>query len=216
MATLRQILANRRNCRASCGARTPEGRAASARNSTVHGLTATTMPHEDELPLIEKCREEWLPELHPEGLNQTWWADRFIAATARILWAEQQEDAWRFRKAERARLNWSGGPRGRNGPARRRSGEKSGCRGPEAAPEPVRGDGGSAASLACLPGCSSAASQRKTRPSEARGVCRMALTRPTEPGAATCSVCPTRSDRARPGSTCPPAARSSFGSTRPR
>jgi hypothetical protein len=66
------------------------------------------MPHEDELPLIEKCREEWLPELHPDGLNQTWWADRFIAATARILWAEQQEDAWRFRKAERARLNWSG------------------------------------------------------------------------------------------------------------
>jgi len=66
------------------------------------------MPHEDELPLIEKCREEWLPELHPEGLNQTWWADRFIAATARILWAELQEDAWRFRKAERARLNWSG------------------------------------------------------------------------------------------------------------
>jgi hypothetical protein len=108
MATLRQILANRRNCRASCGARTPEGRAASARNSTVHGLTATTMPHEDELPLIEKCREEWLPELHPEGVNQTWWADRFIAATARILWAELQEDAWRFRKAERARLNWSG------------------------------------------------------------------------------------------------------------
>ncbi len=108
MATLRQILANRRNCRSSCGARTPEGRAASARNSTVHGLTATTMPHEDELPLIEKCREEWLPELRPEGVNQTWWADRVIAATARILWAEQQEDAWRFRKAERARLNWSG------------------------------------------------------------------------------------------------------------
>jgi len=66
------------------------------------------MPHEDELPLIEKCREEWLPELRPEGVNQTWLADRVIAASARILWAELQEDAWRFRKAERARLNCSG------------------------------------------------------------------------------------------------------------
>ena len=108
MATLRQIRANQRNSRASCGARTLEGRRASARNSTVHGMTATTLPHEDELPLIEKCREDWLPELKAEGPVQMWVAERVIAATARIAWCDLQDEAWRYRKAERAALNWVG------------------------------------------------------------------------------------------------------------
>src|SRR5271170_3830416 len=100
MASLRQIRANQRNSRASCGARTPEGRRASARNSTVHGMTATKLPHEGELPLIEKCREDWLPELKPEGPVQMWVAERVIAATARGAWCELQDEAWRYRKAE--------------------------------------------------------------------------------------------------------------------
>jgi len=60
------------------------------------------------LPLIEKCREEWLPELKPDGPVQMWVAERVIAATARIAWCELQDEAWRYRKAERAALNWVG------------------------------------------------------------------------------------------------------------
>ena len=110
MASFRQIRANQRNCRASFGAQTPEGRRASARNSTVHGMTATDCLMKTELPLIEKCREDWLPELKPEGPVQMWVAERVIAATARVAWCELQDEAWRYRKAERAALNWVGGP----------------------------------------------------------------------------------------------------------
>ena len=68
-------------------------------------MTATTLPHEDELPLIEKCREDWLPELKPEGPVQRWVAERVIAATARLAWCDLEDEAWRYRKAERAARN---------------------------------------------------------------------------------------------------------------
>jgi hypothetical protein len=50
MASIAQITANQHNASLSIGPKTPEGKAAAARNATRHGLSGafTVLPHEDQ------------------------------------------------------------------------------------------------------------------------------------------------------------------------
>lgn len=62
----KKLAANRRNARSSTGPKTPEGKAASAQNSTTHGLTGAfrCLPHEDPavfVQLLETYRSEFKP-----------------------------------------------------------------------------------------------------------------------------------------------------------
>src|SRR5215469_8818090 len=66
MATAAQITANQHNASLSTGPRTPEGKAAAARNATKHGLSGafTVLPHEDQdefNALLACLRDEFKP-----------------------------------------------------------------------------------------------------------------------------------------------------------
>jgi hypothetical protein len=66
MATIAQITANQQNATHSTGPKTPEGKAAAARNSTKHGLSGafTVLPHEDqdEFDILLACfRDDFKP-----------------------------------------------------------------------------------------------------------------------------------------------------------
>lgn len=64
MASPAQILANQQNCKKSTGPVTPEGKAASSRNHTTHGLCAAdpVLPHEDRNAfnaLLDRYKSEY-------------------------------------------------------------------------------------------------------------------------------------------------------------
>ena len=66
MSSPAQILANRQNAARSTGPKTPEGKAASSRNATRHGLTGVfhVLPHEDPAEfeqLAAAVRDEFRP-----------------------------------------------------------------------------------------------------------------------------------------------------------
>jgi hypothetical protein len=66
MATPAQITANQQNATHSTGPKTPEGKAAAARNATKHGLSGafTVLPHEDqdEFDILLACfRDDFKP-----------------------------------------------------------------------------------------------------------------------------------------------------------
>jgi hypothetical protein len=66
MATAAQISANQQNATHSTGPKTPEGKAAAARNATKHGLSGafTVLPHEDqeEFDILLACfRDDFKP-----------------------------------------------------------------------------------------------------------------------------------------------------------
>lgn len=83
MASPAQILANRENAKASTGPKSPEGKAASARNATTHGLSAAfaVLAHEDQADFNELL-EDLIAEHRPatqhqrfltEQLAKSWW-----------------------------------------------------------------------------------------------------------------------------------------------
>ena len=85
MATDAQINANRENAKKSTGPRTPEGKAASSRNSLRHGLCAETLllPPEDPdhfLALLQDLQQRFLPEGEAEDLL----VERIAAAQWRL------------------------------------------------------------------------------------------------------------------------------------
>jgi hypothetical protein len=66
MASIAQITANQHNASLSTGPKTPEGKAAAARNATKHGLSGafTVLPHEDQEEfnaLLACLRDEFKP-----------------------------------------------------------------------------------------------------------------------------------------------------------
>jgi hypothetical protein len=66
MASNAQITANQHNASLSTGPKTPEGKAAAARNATKHGLsgTFTILPHENQQEfdiLLASFRDEFKP-----------------------------------------------------------------------------------------------------------------------------------------------------------
>ena len=69
MATPAQITANQHNATHSTGPKTPEGKAAAARNATKHGLSGafTVLPHEDqdEFDVLLASLRDDLPNFKP-------------------------------------------------------------------------------------------------------------------------------------------------------
>jgi hypothetical protein len=82
MASPAQILANRHNAKSSSGPKTPEGRIASSRNATRHGLTSTqiVIPGEDAAA-YEQLRQGLHNTHHPVGEAERILVDQ-IAANA--------------------------------------------------------------------------------------------------------------------------------------
>ena len=91
MATAAQITANQNNSTHSTGPKTPEGKAAAARNSTRHGLSGafTVLPHEhqDEFDILLVClRGEFQPgNQHEAFLTELMAQSRWRLARARRL-----------------------------------------------------------------------------------------------------------------------------------
>jgi hypothetical protein len=85
MSTAAQVIANRQNAAQSTGPSTPEGKAASSKNATRHGLSGafTVLPHEiqdDFDQLATRMRDEF----KPEGQNETFLVDQMIHARWKI------------------------------------------------------------------------------------------------------------------------------------
>jgi hypothetical protein len=93
MATQAQILANRRNAAKSTGPKTPEGKAAVAKNATKHGLFSRydVVISEDQAD-FEGFRDEMLAELGPEGTIETVLAGRIVSLTWRLKRTERMQN----------------------------------------------------------------------------------------------------------------------------
>lgn len=94
MASEKQIAANRRNAQQSTGPRTPEGKARSAMNALVHGLTARriVLPTEDPRAFARFVRA-MRADLKPTGPVQALLAGRVIEAAWRLRRAGAAEEA---------------------------------------------------------------------------------------------------------------------------
>jgi hypothetical protein len=92
MATSAQITANQHNAIRSTGPKTPEGKAAAARNATRHGLAGvfTVLPHEnteDFNDLAARLRDEFQPETE----NENFLVDQMIQSRCRLLRIQRLE-----------------------------------------------------------------------------------------------------------------------------
>src|SRR3982751_5158114 len=91
MATAAQITANQQNATHSTGPKTPEGKAAAARNATKHGLSGafTVLPHEDQDEfdvVLASLRDELQPPTqHETSLGEQMAQPRCPLARARRL-----------------------------------------------------------------------------------------------------------------------------------
>src|SRR3954452_19749524 len=90
MASAAQITANQANALRSTGPVTPEGKAASSRNSTRHGLSAnfSVLPHEnaDEFQELEQAL---LSEFSPSGEHETFLVHEMARTRWRLLRVER-------------------------------------------------------------------------------------------------------------------------------
>ena len=90
MATTAQVFANRENSKFSTGPRTPEGKAASSRNGTSHGLSAAdpVLPHEDRdqfNALLDRYKSDFAP----------------VTAHEEFLVSQMAGARWKLDRAER-------------------------------------------------------------------------------------------------------------------
>jgi hypothetical protein len=90
MSSRRQRAANRRNAQHSTGPKTPEGKGASARNATTHGLSSsfTVLPNEDHdayAQLLETLQKQHIPTTEHE----------------RFLVTQMAESRWRLDRTHR-------------------------------------------------------------------------------------------------------------------
>jgi hypothetical protein len=103
MATTAQILANRDNAKLSTGPKTVEGKLASSRNSTRHGLTGSqiVMPGEDPAAyeeLRQGMHKAYAPANDPERVL----VDQVAAGSWRLMRAQRIETAVLIKLAEGA------------------------------------------------------------------------------------------------------------------
>jgi hypothetical protein len=94
MATEAQVEANRANAQKSTGPRTPEGKAAMARNAVKHGLRARAAVLQGEDWEEYTCfRAGMLEELYPDGLQEMELAARIVDLSWRLRRAGRYQDA---------------------------------------------------------------------------------------------------------------------------
>ena len=93
MATQAQILANRRNAAKSTGPKTPEGKAAVAKNATKHGLfSCYDVVISENQADFDGFRDDMLDELSPEGTIETVLAGRIVSLTWRLKRTERMQN----------------------------------------------------------------------------------------------------------------------------
>ncbi len=94
MATAAQITANQQNAVHSTGPKTPEGKAAAARNSTKHGLSGafSVLPHEDqdEFDILLACLRD---EFQPATQHETFLVEQMAQSRWRLARARRLETA---------------------------------------------------------------------------------------------------------------------------
>ena len=94
MATAAQIDANQQNATHSTGPKTPEGKAAAARNATRHGLSGAfaVLPHEDqdEFDILLACLRD---EFHPANQHETFLVEQMAQSRWRLSRARRLETA---------------------------------------------------------------------------------------------------------------------------
>src|SRR5215831_9000717 len=94
MATAAQITANQQNAAHSTGPKTPEGKAAAARNATKHGLSGafTVLPHEDqeEFDILLACLRD---EFRPANQHESFLVEQMAQSRWRLARAGRLETA---------------------------------------------------------------------------------------------------------------------------
>ncbi len=94
MATIAQITANQHNATHSTGPKTPEGKAAAARNATKHGLSGAfaVLPHEDqdEFDILLACLRD---EFQPASQHETFLVEQMAQSRWRLARARRLETA---------------------------------------------------------------------------------------------------------------------------
>ena len=94
MATPAQITANQQNATLSTGPRTPEGKAAAARNATKHGLSGafTVLAHEDqeEFDILVTCLRD---EFKPANEHESFLVEQMAQSRWRLARARRIETA---------------------------------------------------------------------------------------------------------------------------
>ncbi len=94
MATIAQITANQHNASLSTGPKTPEGKAAAARNAVKHGLSGafSVLPHEDqdEFDVLLACLRD---EFHPANQHESFLVEQMAQSRWRLARARRLENA---------------------------------------------------------------------------------------------------------------------------
>jgi len=94
MATAAQITANQANAAHSTGPKTPEGKAAAARNATKHGLSGafTVLPHEDqdEFDVLLACFRD---DFKPANQHESFLVEQMAQSRWRLARAQRLEAA---------------------------------------------------------------------------------------------------------------------------
>ncbi len=94
MATAAQITANQHNAAHSTGPKTPEGKAAAARNATKHGLSGAfcVLPHEDqdEFDILLACLRD---EFQPANQHESFLVEQMAQSRWRLARARRLETA---------------------------------------------------------------------------------------------------------------------------
>ncbi len=94
MATIAQITANQQNASYSTGPKTPEGKAAAARNATKHGLSGAfcVLPHEDqdEFDILLACLRD---DFQPASEHETFLVEQMAQSRWRLARARRLENA---------------------------------------------------------------------------------------------------------------------------
>jgi hypothetical protein len=94
MATAAQIIANQQNATHSTRPKTPEGKAAVARNATKHGLSGafSVLPHEhrDEFDILLACLRD---EFHPANQHELFLVEQMAQSRWRLARAGRLETA---------------------------------------------------------------------------------------------------------------------------
>jgi hypothetical protein len=97
--------ANRRNAEKSTGPRTPDGKQASSRNATTHGLFCHALVLDGEDPaLLHHLRQEHIRSLKPQDLLELSLVDRIVAHTWKLRRLQESEQRLHARQERSLRL----------------------------------------------------------------------------------------------------------------